>query len=81
MAVPVALYVAWLYAAHLHIARTFDRLHLRLLAISALLVVVAEVLAAAGASISSCIVVLALVPWVTVVGYEVRNAQQPTITA
>lgn len=33
----------------------------------------AVVLAAAGAAMAWCLVVLALAPWITVVGYEIRG--------
>ena len=50
--------------------RARDPLHLYLMAGMAALVVPSVVLAAAGVSIAVCLVVLALAPAVTVVGYE-----------
>jgi hypothetical protein len=50
--------------------RTFDPFHLGLVAGTMAIVVGSVVLAAAGVGIAACLVVLALAPAVTVVGYE-----------
>jgi hypothetical protein len=50
--------------------RTLDPFHLGLIAATAALVILSIVLAAAGVNIQVCLVVLALAPVVTVVGYE-----------
>ena len=50
--------------------RAHDPFHLGLIAAMAAIVVLSVVLAAAGVSIAVCLVVLALAPTVTVVGYE-----------
>ena len=55
------------------LARTLDRFHLVLLACTAVVLAAPLVLAAAGASMAWCLVVLRLAPWVTVVGYELRG--------
>ncbi|WP_448628665.1 low temperature requirement protein A [Geodermatophilus sp. URMC 64] len=70
VAVPVAVYVASIYAVYDRLTRTFDPFHLLLLAGSAAVVLASVVLASAGVSLAWCLVVLALTPWVTVVGYE-----------
>jgi low temperature requirement protein LtrA len=70
VAIPVAVYVGVLYALYSILMRTRDRLHIALLAGTAVVVVVSILLAAAGVSMSVCLVVLALAPAVTVVGYE-----------
>jgi hypothetical protein len=70
VAVPVIVYVASIYAVYDQLTRTFDPFHLLLLAGSALVVLASVVLAAAGVPLVWCLVVLALTPWVTVVGYE-----------
>ncbi|MGY1603953.1 low temperature requirement protein A [Geodermatophilus sp. SYSU D00815] len=70
VAVPVALYVLAGYALYDQLTRTFDPFHLLLLAGSALVVGAAVAMAAAGAPLVWCLAVLALTPWVTVVGYE-----------
>jgi low temperature requirement protein LtrA len=69
-AVPVAVYVLSVYTLYSLISRTVDPFHLWLVAGTAVVVGTAVVLAAAGASIAVCLLVLALAPAVTVVGYE-----------
>jgi low temperature requirement protein LtrA len=70
VAVPVFLYVLTLYALHYWLGRVFDPFHLLLLGGTALVVGASVALAAAGAPMVWCLAVLALAPWVTVVGYE-----------
>jgi low temperature requirement protein LtrA len=70
VAVPVALYVLAFYALYSQLTRTFDPFHLLLLAVSGAVVGASVVLSMAGAPLVWCLLVLALTPWVTVVGYE-----------
>jgi low temperature requirement protein LtrA len=70
VAIPYAVYVAVFYALYSLLFRTQDPFHLGLLAGTAAILVASVVLAAAGASVAACLVVLALAPAVTVVGYE-----------
>ncbi|MCV2489156.1 low temperature requirement protein A [Geodermatophilus sp. YIM 151500] len=70
VALPVAVYVLSIYVLFTQLTRVFDPFHLLLLAGSAVLVVASVVLAVAGAPMVWCLAVLALTPWVTVVGYE-----------
>ncbi|MGY1623918.1 low temperature requirement protein A [Geodermatophilus sp. SYSU D00965] len=70
VAVPVGVYVLSVFALYGQLTRTLDPFHLLLLAGSAVLVVAAVAMAAAGAALVWCLAVLALAPWVTVVGYE-----------
>ena len=70
VAVPVALYVASIYALHYQLGRVFDPFHLLLLGGTALVVGGSVAMAAAGAPMVWCLAVLALAPWVSVVGYE-----------
>ncbi len=70
VAIPVAAYVALLYALYAQVSHTWDPFHALLIGLSAAVVVASVVLAAAGVSLAWCLVVLALTPWVTVVGYE-----------
>ncbi|MGY1590976.1 low temperature requirement protein A [Geodermatophilus sp. SYSU D00708] len=70
VAVPVGVYVLSVFALYGQLTRTSDPFHLLLLAGSAVLVVAAVAMAAAGAALVWCLAVLALAPWVTVVGYE-----------
>jgi low temperature requirement protein LtrA len=69
-AAPVGVYVLSVFALYGQLTRTFDPFHLLLLAGSAVVVVAAVVMAAAGVAVVWCLAVLALTPWVTVVGYE-----------
>ena len=70
VALPVAAYAASLYLLYAQITRTLDPFHVLLIAGTAALVVLPVVLAAAGVDMVWCLAVLALAPWVTVVGYE-----------
>jgi low temperature requirement protein LtrA len=70
VALPFALYVTMFYALYSVLMRTFDPFHLGLIAVTAALIILSVVLAVAGANITVCLLVLALAPAVTVVGYE-----------
>jgi low temperature requirement protein LtrA len=69
VAVPLAVYVVGLFALYAQLTRTFDPFHLWLLLGSAVCLVAAVLVAPAGLAWATA--VLALTPWVTVVGYEV----------
>ena len=71
VAIPFAVYVAMFYALYSVLMRAFDPFHVGLVAATTALLVLSVVLAAAGVSVAACLVVLALAPAVTVVGYEV----------
>ena len=70
VAVPFAVYATMFYALYSVLMRAYDPFHLGLIAGMAAVVVLSVLLAAAGVSIAICLVVLALAPAVTVVGYE-----------
>jgi low temperature requirement protein LtrA len=70
VAIPVALYVVMIYVLHYQLSRVFDPFHLLLLACTAVVAVASIAMAAAGTPVVWCLAVLALTPWVTVVGYE-----------
>jgi len=70
VAIPFAIFVAVFYGLYSLLMRARDPFHLGLVAATAALVVLSVVLAAAGVSMAVCLVVLALAPVVTVVGYE-----------
>jgi low temperature requirement protein LtrA len=70
VAVPVALYITSIYGLHIQLSRVFDPFHLLLLGGTGLVVAAAIVMAASGTAMVWCLAVLALAPWVTVVGYE-----------
>jgi hypothetical protein len=69
-AIPVALYVASLFALYWALTRSWERLHLWLLLGSAVFIALPIVLACSGVSLAWSLTVLALAPWVTVLGYE-----------
>jgi hypothetical protein len=71
--VPVAVYVVGIFVLYAFLTRTLDRFQLWLLAGSVALLVAPLVLAGAGVGMAWCLLVLALSPWVTVVGYELRG--------
>jgi hypothetical protein len=70
VAIPFAVYAATFYALYSALMRTYDPFHVGLMAAMTAFVVLSVVLAATGASVALCLVVLALAPAVTVVGYE-----------
>jgi low temperature requirement protein LtrA len=70
VAIPVAIYVGVLFTLYSILMRTRDPFHIALLGGTAAVLVLSIVLAASGVNMSVCLVVLALAPAVTVVGYE-----------
>jgi low temperature requirement protein LtrA len=70
VAIPFAIYAAAFYALYSVLMRAYDPFHLGLIAAMTAIVILSVVLAASGVSIAACLVVLALAPAVTVVGYE-----------
>jgi hypothetical protein len=69
-ALPFAIYAAVFYTLYSLLMATRDPFHLGLMAGTVGVVALSVVLAAAGASVAVCLLVLALAPAVTVVGYE-----------
>jgi low temperature requirement protein LtrA len=70
VAVPFTIYVGILYLLYAALMRTRDPFHLLQIAVTGLLVILSVALAGAGVSIPVCLVILAVAPAVTVVGYE-----------
>jgi low temperature requirement protein LtrA len=70
VAIPIAAYVAVLYALYSVLMRTRDPFHIGLLAGTAAILVLSVLLAVAGVAVSVCLVVMVLAPATTVVGYE-----------
>ena len=70
VAVPLAVFVLMLFALWTSLMRRRDPFHISLLLGTAAVLVLAVVLAEAGVSMAWCLVVLALAPVVTIVGYE-----------
>ncbi len=73
VAVPVAVYLLLVFGLYSTLTRSVDPFHLILVAVSAALIVASLLLASAGLSMQWSIAVLALAPWVTVIGYEVTG--------
>jgi low temperature requirement protein LtrA len=71
VAIPFAVYAAMFYGLYSLLMRTFDPFHLGLIGITAGVLILSVALAAAGVNMPVCLLVLALAPAVTVVGYEV----------
>jgi low temperature requirement protein LtrA len=70
VALPFSLFVAVFYVLYSSLMRARDPFHIGLLAGTAALIGLSVALAALGVSTTTCLVVLALAPAVTVVGYE-----------
>jgi low temperature requirement protein LtrA len=69
-AIPVAIYVLGIFVLYAYLTQTIDPFHFLLIGLSVAMVGAAVAMAAAGVSIEWCLLVLSLVPWITVVGYE-----------
>jgi low temperature requirement protein LtrA len=67
---PVTIYLVGLYGIYALFTRHLDPFHLTLLGATAVVLVLSVALAALGAGIAVCLVVLMLAPVVTIVGYE-----------
>lgn len=73
VAVPVACYIGLLYAMYAYLMQQVDRLHLWLLAGTAVVLAASVVTAMAGLDMAKCLIILMLAPLVTIVGYEVAG--------
>jgi low temperature requirement protein LtrA len=69
-AIPVAIYVLGIFLLYTYLSGTIDPFHCLLIALSIALLGASVAMAGAGVAIEWCLLVVALVPWVTVVGYE-----------
>jgi len=67
---PVAIYTLCLYGVYSLLAREIDPFHLWLLGGTAVVIIATLGMAAIGASLAACLLVLASAPAITVVGYE-----------
>lgn len=72
-AVPVAIFIALIYALHYYLVTRFDRFHLWLLSGTGVVLGSAITAAALGVSMPVCLCLVALAPVVTVIGYEWRG--------
>jgi low temperature requirement protein LtrA len=75
IAIPVGVAIAGIYVLYGMLTSSIKAFHLLMVGGSAALLGLALVLASAGVALHWCLLVVALVPWVTVVGYEVRGHQ------
>ena len=73
VAIPAAIFVAGVYWMYSTLTRSLEPFHVALIAGSAAVLVASITLAAGGATKAWCLLVLALTPWVTVVGYQLRG--------
>ncbi|MDO9415576.1 low temperature requirement protein A [Pararhizobium sp.] len=71
VAVPVAVYVYMIFGLHTYLVRQGDRFHVWLLMGATALIILPVVCAAAGVSMTVCLIILMFAPAVPVVGYEV----------
>ena len=69
-AIPVAIYVLCIFVLYAYLTQTVDPFHFMLIGLSFAMLGAAVAMAAAGVSIEWCLLALSLVPWITVVGYE-----------
>jgi low temperature requirement protein LtrA len=70
VAVPVALYIASIYALNYYLVRVVDSFYLVMLGGTVVVVAASIAMAAGGAPMVWCLAVLTLAPWVSVIGYE-----------
>jgi hypothetical protein len=70
VAVPVAAYIAAIYLLYMLLVHTWDAFHALLVTITAVVLVAAVALAAAGVSMAVCLLIVMLAPVVSVVGFE-----------
>lgn len=78
IAVPVVAFALISLALYAYLVRQWDALHIALVAGTVVLLVVAVVLAVAGAPIGVCLVIVTLSPAVIVVGYETLGYRHQT---
>ncbi len=71
VAIPLGVFVLALYGLYAQITRTGDPFHLLLIAGTLVVLAAGVAMAGAGVSMVWCVLVLALTPWVSVLGYEV----------
>jgi low temperature requirement protein LtrA len=76
VAVPVGVFLGLIYGLHYYLVRRFDLLHVWLLSATAGVVTVAALAALSGFNVAGCLVIVALAPVVTVVGYEAQGYHQ-----
>ena len=73
VAIPVAVAIAGVYGLYTYLTSTIDGFHWLLIAGSAVVLVLSYGLASAGLELHWALLILAMTPWVTVVGFEARG--------
>ena len=68
--IPLGLYVALLYLLYAQLTHTVDPFHLLLVLVSGAVLAAGLAMVALGASLTWSLLIVALTPWVTVIGYE-----------
>lgn len=68
--IPVAIFILMIYTLYTYLVRRGDRFHLWLLAGTAVFLALPIIAAAAGVSMTICLVLLMFAPVITVIGYE-----------
>jgi low temperature requirement protein LtrA len=71
--IPLAVYFVCVFGFYSVLTRTIDPLHIWLVLVTAAVMAAAVVISMAGAPIPVSLLVLALAPWVSVVGYELAG--------
>jgi low temperature requirement protein LtrA len=69
-AIPLTIYLLAIFLLYAYLTATLDRFHIPMLAVSGAVIGASVAMAAVGVQLEWCLLVLALVPWVTVVAYE-----------
>ena len=70
VAIPLGIYVAVAFLLYLQLTRSADAFHLVVVLVSAVVLAAGVAMVAVGAPLTWSLMVVALTPWVTVVGYE-----------
>jgi low temperature requirement protein LtrA len=69
-AIPLTIYLLAIFLLYTYLSGTVDNFHFLMIAVSGAVIGSSVAMAALGVALEWCLLVLALVPWVTVVGYE-----------
>ena len=79
LAIPVALYLALIFALYSYMVRTIDTFHVVLVSLVALTLAASVVLASSGVDMAICLLVVMLAPIIVVIGFELvghRHAEE-----
>jgi hypothetical protein len=73
VAIPVGVFLGFIYGLYYYLIRQFDLLHVWLLSGTGVMVALAIIMALSGVGLARCLLIVMLAPIVTVVGYEIRG--------